>query len=129
MPHAGLLGSHDGMDAIVGVLGPLTRSARDLRFFCKVMLDYKPWMMEPQLIEIPWKDDIARGLGIPEKLSFAILWDDGVVTPHPPIKEALEKTRDALVAAGHNVVDWQPLQHQYAWDLIVCALFRFPFLR
>ena len=117
------------MDAIIGVLGPLARSARDLRLFCKVMLDYKPWTMEPQLIETPWKDDVANGTGIPEKLSFAILWDDGVVTPHLPIKEALEKTRDALVAAGHSVVDWRPLQHQYAWDLIVCASFHFPFLR
>ena len=27
MPHAGLMGSHDGMDAIVGALGPLASLA------------------------------------------------------------------------------------------------------
>jgi len=119
LPHAGLQGSHDGMDAIVGCVGPLARSARDLGLFCKVMLDAEPWLVEPPLLEMPWNDAVAKGDGLPQKLSIAILWDDGVVAPHPPIVSALKTYKDALVAAGHDVIDWQPLNHKEGWDLIV----------
>ncbi|KAI0785340.1 amidase [Irpex lacteus] len=122
MPHAGLMGSHDGLDAIIGALGPIATSARDLALFCRVMLQYEPWLSEPPLLEIPWKQDVADGLQTPAKLCFAILWDDGVVLPHPPILDALKRTKDALLRAGHEVVDWRPVDHQYAWDLI-CKLY------
>ena len=119
LPHAGLLGSHDGMDAIVGALGPLATSARDLALFCRVMLQYEPWLIEPALLEIPWKQSVVDGAGMPSRLSIAILWDDGVVAPHPPILDALARTRDALLAAGHEVLSWEPVAHQEAWDLLV----------
>ncbi|KAI0094460.1 amidase [Irpex rosettiformis] len=122
MPHAGLMGSHDGMDAIIGALGPIATSARDLALFCRVMLQYETWLIEPPLLEIPWKQDVADGLQTPSKLCFAILWDDGVILPHPPILDALKRTKDALVRAGHEVLDWKPVDHQYAWDLI-CKLY------
>jgi len=123
IPHAGLLGSHDGMDAIVGVLGPLARSARDLSLFCKVMLEYKPWLVEPPLLEIPWKEDVVNGAGLPSRLSFGILWDDGVVKPHPPIQAALQKLKQQLLEAGHEVIDWVPIDHKYAWELITKLYF------
>lgn len=121
MPHAGLVGSHDGMEAIIGALGPIATSARDLALFCSVMLHYEPWFLEPPLLQIPWKSELVSGVGIPQKLSIAILWDDGVVLPHPPITDALRKTREALIAAGHEVIDWQPLKHKEAWDLMVSS--------
>ncbi|KAI0931510.1 hypothetical protein AcW1_001101 [Taiwanofungus camphoratus] len=123
MPHAGLEGSHDGMDAIVGALGPLATSARDLALFCRVMLQYEPWLVEPPLLEIPWKQSVVEGEGIPKRLSIAILWDDGVVCPHPPILDALKRTRDALVTAGHDVISWNPVDHKEAWNLILKLYF------
>lgn len=123
MPHAGLLGSHDGMDNIVGVVGPIARSARDLALFSKVMLSYEPWDIEAPLLHIPWNEEAARGKGLPRKLSFAILADDGVVRPHPPLLRELAETKKALIAAGHEVIDWIPLDHQAAWDLIVSLYF------
>ncbi|KAH9897880.1 general amidase GmdA [Cubamyces lactineus] len=123
MPHAGLMGSHDGMEAIIGALGPIATSARDLALFCRVMLQYEPWLLEPPLLEIPWKQDVAEGAGLPERLTFAILWDDGVVAPHPPILDALKRARDALLAAGHDVISWEPLDHKAAWDLILKLYF------
>jgi amidase len=117
------MGSHDGMDAVIGSLGPIATSARDLALFCRIMLQYQPWLIEPQLLEIPWKQATVEGEGQPKQLSIAILWDDGVVAPHPPIMSALHKTRKALIAAGHEVVDWPVLSnHQYAWDLLVSKL-------
>ncbi|KZT08664.1 amidase [Laetiporus sulphureus 93-53] len=123
LPHAGLEGSHDGMDAIVGALGPLATSARDLALFCRVMLEYEPWLIEPPLLEIPWKQSLTEGKGLPEKLSIAILWDDGVVAPHPPILDALKRTKDTLIAAGHDVISWIPIDHKEAWDLMLKLYF------
>lgn len=127
MPHAGLMGSHDGMDAIVGALGPMATSARDLSLFCRVMLAYEPWLVEPPLLEIPWKQNVAEGEGLPKKLCVAILWDDGVVRPHPPVLDALKRTKAALLKAGHEVIDWQPVNHRYSWDLIVSLVFTYVF--
>lgn len=75
--------------------------------------------MEPPLLEIPWKQDIAEGSSLPEKLCIAILWDDGVVLPHPPILDALKRAKDALVRAGHEIINWDPVDHGEAWNLIV----------
>ncbi|KDQ18231.1 hypothetical protein BOTBODRAFT_155367 [Botryobasidium botryosum FD-172 SS1] len=118
LPHAGLVGSHDGMEAIIGAVGPIAKSARDLNLFCKVMLDAEPWFLEAPLLRMPWREDVVRGVGMPEKLCFAILWDDGVVHPHPPITAALKRTKQALEAAGHEVIDWEPVDDQFAWNLI-----------
>jgi hypothetical protein len=48
--------------------------------------------------------------------------DDGVVAPHPPIYDALRKLQHNLVASGHDVIDWEPVDHQGAWDLIVSVV-------
>ena len=97
----------------------MAKSARDLALFCKVTLAAQPWLLEAPLLEMPWKDDVASGLGLPPKLSFAILWDDGVVAPHPPLTSALWRVKRALIKAGHEVINWIPQKHQEGWDLIV----------
>ena len=35
------------------------------------------------------------------RMCFAIMWDNGVVRPHPPVRRAMELTKKALEAAGH----------------------------
>ena len=97
----------------------MARSARDLALWCRVMLQYEPWYIEPPLLHMPWREDIVQGHGLPPKSIFAILWDDGVVAPHPPIKNAMLKAKRALIEAGHEVIDWIPMEHQSAWELIV----------
>jgi len=85
------------------------------------MLDAKPWLVEPPLLMMPWNRAIARGHGLPQKLSIAIMVDDGVVAPHPLIIGALEQYRDALISAVHDIINWQPLNHQEGWDLAVSS--------
>lgn len=120
MPHSGLMGSQAGMDNIVGVLGPLATSARDLELFCRVMLQYEPWLLEAPLLHMPWREDVANGKGLPKRLSIAIMWDDTVVAPHPPIQAALEDAKAKLIEAGHEILDWEPLDHHFeVWKLIV----------
>jgi len=83
------------------------------------MLNAQPWLLEAPLLEMPWKDDVANGLNLPPKLSFGFVWDDGVVQPHPPLTQALMRLKGALIAAGHEVIDWIPKNHQQGWNLIV----------
>jgi len=113
------MGSHDGMDNILGVVGPLTRSARDLQLFCRVMLEYEAWLLEHAVLEMPWRADVAKGATLPKKLCFAIMWDDGVVKPHPPLIREMRNVKKALEAAGHEVIDWEPYEHMEGWELIV----------
>jgi amidase len=115
------------MDNLVGCIGPLATSARDLNLFCKVMLEYQAWNVEHQNLYMEWKTNLAEhGEGLPKKLIIGFLPDDGVVTPHPPLRRAMEDTKRALLAAGHEVVDYPLLDHQAAWDLIVSLSLLFP---
>lgn len=64
----------------------------------------KPWYRDPLVVRKPWIEEeyqlVEHGQG--GKLCFGILWNDGTVVPHPPIIRALEMTKKALVAAGHE---------------------------
>ena len=42
----------------------------------------------------------------------------GLVHPHPPITRALREVKEKLEAAGHKVIDWKPLNHAAAYDII-----------
>ncbi|KAJ1300062.1 hypothetical protein OPQ81_011182 [Rhizoctonia solani] len=121
LPASGLEGSYKGKENINIVIGPMSHSVRDLELFCQVVSSYEPWNTDPTTLTIPWNSSLAT----PEankKLVIGLLADDGVVAPHPPIVERLHKTRDALVAAGHEVVDFQPLDHMEAFELMIKLL-------
>jgi amidase len=40
------------------------------------------------------------------------------VLPHPPILRGVETVVSTLKKAGHDVVEWTPYKHDYAFDLI-----------
>lgn len=72
---------------------------------------------------MPWSEEAYQlrdhgGKGA--KLCFAIMWDDGVVKPMPPYRRALGMTKKALLAAGHEVVDWVQYKAEEAIALLVC---------
>lgn len=72
---------------------------------------------------MPW-DEAAYNFkdhgGAPDaKLCFGIMWDDELVLPNPPYKRALEITKKALLAAGHEVVDWEPYKQAEGYALSV----------
>ncbi|KEP51518.1 putative glutamyl-tRNA(Gln) amidotransferase subunit A, related protein [Rhizoctonia solani 123E] len=107
-----------GKEDLVLVTGPLARSVRDLELFCRVVSEYKPWNFDPNTLSIPWNRSLAQGS---ESKNLVIgLWiDDGVVAPHPPIVQCLHRAREALLAAGHEVVDWVPIAQMEVFELLV----------
>ncbi|KAE9396678.1 general amidase [Gymnopus androsaceus JB14] len=102
-----------GSRSISSVLGPMTNSISGVKVFTKAVLDAKPWLKDPVCIRKEWSDkeyELAyHGGG--KKLCFGIMWDNGVVRPHPPLNRAMMITKRALEAAGHIVLDWESHRH------------------
>lgn len=87
-----------------GGLGPLARSVDGLEAWMRAALAQGP---------VPWRPD--AGLG---SFTVAVLWDDGIARPHPPVLRALRAAADKLRAAGIKVVDWEPHDHQRGLDIL-----------
>jgi len=106
-----------GAEQIVPTIGPLSTSLEGCKLFIKTIIDAKPWYKEPSLLPFPWKEeDTLRG----KRLRVAVLWDDGVVKPHPPVTRALKQVVDKVKANENvEVVEWKPYKHDLAWDIIV----------
>lgn len=85
------------------VLGPMSNSAEDLELFMKHYIDSKPWTYDQQCLPIPWREVPTPK---PSELTIGIVYDDGVVKPHPPIIRALKKVEEELKAAGVKVIAW-----------------------
>ncbi|PQE22960.1 hypothetical protein CJF30_00008553 [Rutstroemia sp. NJR-2017a BBW] len=104
-----------GAEHIIPTIGPLSTSLKGCKLFIKTLIDAKPWLKEPSLLPFPWKvEDAFPG----KKLKVAILWDDGVVKPHPPVTRALKQVAEKLKdKSSIELVDWKPYKHDLAWDL------------
>lgn len=125
LPVNGWLATMGGSEQIVPTIGPLSTSLEGCKLFTKTLIDAKPWYDEPSLLPFPWKEeDVFKG----KKVKVAVLWDDGVVKPHPPVTRALKQLVDKL-KANENVelVEWKPYNHELAWEIavILSPLFRY----
>ncbi|EXJ83159.1 hypothetical protein A1O1_06778 [Capronia coronata CBS 617.96] len=116
LPHGGLSGLHDGMQNIVGVVGPMARCVEDIELFCSAALACRPWDHEPSMIEMPWKTEDQVQILIPSRWRIGVVWHDGVVQPHPPVTRALKVAVTALQARGHTMVDWDTGLHRHLID-------------
>ncbi len=91
-----------GQETIRNVNGPLSASIGGLEAFSRAVVGAQGWLEEdPRLLPIPWRE-----VKLPAKLTFAVLWEDGVVRPQPPVRRAVKDTVDKLRAAGHEVLEW-----------------------
>jgi amidase len=118
LPYDGMANSMDGQNSILSVVGPLATSVGSLRLLVKSLLSEEPWLHDPLVLELPWRNtpDLR---GIP--LTFGILKDDGVVKPHPPIARAIDMVINAIKRAGHHVIEWNPPSHTEGTRLVVCS--------
>jgi amidase len=123
LPMQGLTATMMGQEQIIPTIGPLSTSLEGCKLFIKTIIDAKPWYQEPSLLPIPWKEgDLFKG----KKLKVAVLWDDGVVKPHPPVTRALKQIVEKLEGKENiEVVEWKPYNHDIAWEIIVCIPLRY----
>lgn len=94
--------SYSGQEVIPSVIGPMTRSIADLEYMSKLIFEGNLWHSDPKVLHVPYTDqsDIKK-----TKLTYGMWKFDGKVMPHPPIQRALEMTKKALIAHGHEVID------------------------
>ena len=118
----------DGQNSILSVVGPIATSVGSMKLVIKGLLSQQPWLHDPLVAEIPWRDeqeqailDIVKGSGVGQ-LAFAVMRSDGVVQSQPPVRRAIEIVVRTAEKLGHKVIEWQPPSHQRALDLAVSLL-------
>jgi amidase len=109
-----------GADTVESVLGPLSTSLSGLKLFMKTIIDSQPWLNEPALIPIPWRE---IKLPSDRPLKIGVIWHDGVVRPHPPITRAINLVTSKMQSAGIEVVDFPPHLHDEAWAILSSLYF------
>ncbi|KAK3117810.1 hypothetical protein LTR53_000498 [Teratosphaeriaceae sp. CCFEE 6253] len=112
-PHFDARTGMGGQEAIASVHGPMARSIADLRLFAEHVSNSSPWLKDPKCLPIPY-----RAVELNSKLKFAVLWDNGIVHPTPPVARALKEVADTLKKNGHEVVDWSADGHAEAMELM-----------
>ena len=114
-----------GQEAILPSIGPLSTSLEGLKLLMKTVLAGKPWLVEPSLIPLPWRDQDSQLVSAgKKKLKVGIMWSDEVVRPHPPVIRALKEVTEKLKAVdGVELVDWKPYKHDEAWEIIASLYF------
>lgn len=112
----GGVSSGKGQESVVAVAGPLTNTVDDIELFMKSYINEgKPWDDDQWCIPVLWRDVPKPE---PKSITVAIMYDDGLVKPHPPLARGLEYVESKLKAAGVNVVKFDPLEIKEAYDLV-----------
>ena len=101
-------------------MGLLSTSLEGLEFSFKAILSLKPWLSDPAVAPIPWREDELQSIrdrvdtkGRPtgKPLKIGLYWRDPSMEPHPPVRRGMKIVADALRKAGHTIVEWQPPDH------------------
>jgi amidase len=127
LPYEGMANSMDGQNSVLSVVGPLATTVGALKLLVKAILSQSPWLYDPLVVEMPWRDQleqetlnlIKEAASGSSKLSFGILKHDGAVGLHPPVARAIQMTADVLAKAGHSVIEWKPPSHLQGNDLVL----------
>jgi amidase len=105
LPTLGWFALMIGSEAIHATIGPLSTSLQGLRLFTKTVLDARPWLHDTSLTPIEWRD--MSQTFTRRKLKVTVMWDDGVVKPHPPVTRALRSVVEGLRKSNKiELVDW-----------------------
>lgn len=112
-PTLGCRSGLGGQEAVQSVNGPLARSLDDLVLEARAVVDAEPWRHDPRMLPLPW-----RAAELPRTLRIAVMWDDGMVVPTPPVARALRTAVEKLRAAGHEVVEWDPRDQKQGLSLL-----------
>jgi len=126
IPVEGWSATMGGQEQVVAVLGPLSTSLEGIKLFMRTVIGAKPWLTEPSLVPMPWRDEesyLADHSG-KKALKVAVMWHDGIVKPHPPVTAALHEVIEKLKGVdGVEIVDWEPYKHDEAWEIISSLYF------
>lgn len=100
----------------------MSRNIDSLIATTKAVIDGAPWDQDPKCCPVSWRSDMFEEAQS-RPLVIAVMRDDGVVKPHPPITRVLNEVAKKLERAGHEIVSWTPGSlHQECIDIMVSQL-------
>lgn len=83
MPTMGIGSPRDGSESVNGGLGPMAKTVAAMELWMEAQSRNKPWDIDPGCNPMPWNKQLAERPS--EKLTIAVIWDDGIVRPAPPV--------------------------------------------
>lgn len=107
-----------GQEGVLGTIGPMARSVRDLELFITTLLAARPWDIDQGCFKMPWRRNevVFKGGKVPR---VGVMWEDGVVRPQPPMRRAMKVVVEKLRANGLEVGDYPPFKSEEAWEITV----------
>ncbi len=123
MPYEGMANTMDGQNSVLSVVGPLGTSAQAVKLVVKSILSQSPWLYDPLVINMPWRDaeeetvqEMITSSDASGRMAFGLMMSDGIANPDPPVQRAVQMTADALQKAGHKIIKWMPPSHKRLQD-------------
>jgi len=95
-----------GQEAVPVAGGPIANSVDDLILILRELFSKPCWDVDHELI--PLSLDTTECNNMHDKLVVGYFLDDGVSAASPPCQRAVLHTINALRAAGHTVIEFQP---------------------
>ncbi|SCO89869.1 probable general amidase [Fusarium oxysporum] len=120
--------TNPGQDTYRSAIGFMATSIDALEVMFKAVLGREPWLKDPAVILIPFRQDVAESYQRraddkgnakfgERPLKMGVLWRDGMVGLHSPVLRGLKVVVEALKKAGHKVIDWKPPSHETATNI------------
>lgn len=107
IPSEGTASIVDGQMAIPFVLGFMAPSAEAITLATRSLLSLGPWMDDPLVHEIPWREDIytkfKESASGRSRLSFGVMRTDHYVNVQPPVQRAMDIMVHRIRSLGHSV--------------------------
>ncbi|KAI3406589.1 hypothetical protein KGF56_000721 [Candida oxycetoniae] len=105
-----------GQESVPAVAGPFARTVDDIDLWMKHYInDGKPWDYDTWSIPMPWREVTKPNA---KDITIAVIRDDGLVRPSPPIRRGLNEVVSKLKAAGVNVIEFTPPNTKLAYETI-----------
>ncbi|KAK0525316.1 hypothetical protein OC842_005546 [Tilletia horrida] len=140
IPYEGSVNSMEGQESVASVIGPISATFEGCLAFTRAILAERPWILDPLAVAMPFNEDqfLLKQLHLKApgpaaeqqhdehnkpKLCFAIMWENGLYRPHPPLTRALKEAKAKLEAAGHTVIDWTNYEPKRGAGLIAEVYF------
>ena len=106
----------------------MSTSIDALKLVMASVLSTQPWLRDPEVVSIPWRQEMADSIferasphgaaNDQPPLKLGVYWTDGVVGLHPPILRGLHTVCDAMEKAGHKVKSAGLANFSFAWPML-----------
>lgn len=128
LPISGVRSTMGGSEGVAPTIGPMARSLEDVELLMSAIIGGRPWKREPGLLPLAWRgeqvlDELRERITSGGKIRLGYFIDDGVVTPHPPVRRAMQESLAAIEASGwFDLVPFEPLRHGPGVELVVSGM-------